>query len=300
MLQCKTVVGGFVAVLLCTASSIQAQEYETRVIARGLQQPTGIVVEDRTTLYFTQLPTPGVSGANGGRNTVSELNIPSGQVRDLVNGEPEPTNLSVDIFGNLFWTCKSAGVVNALRRRGGVETILRNLAEPSGIAVYPLGFFLVFTEVPTPGINAANGGLNRVSRALIRPGLIQALDIGDPEPTDVAVALNGDVYWTCTSAGVIVRLSRGNAEVILRGLERPTGIALDQVGNLYFTEVPTPGVSGANGGSNAVYKYDLIAKKLTLIDAGDPEPTDVSALPNGTVYWTCTSAGVIVEATPIR
>jgi hypothetical protein len=108
------------------------------------------------------------------------------------------------------------------------------------------------------------------------------------------------VYRTCTTAGVIVRWFEGEAEVILRDLNKPTGIALDHVGNLYFTEVPTPGVSGANGGSNAVYKYDLLTQKVKLIDSGDPQSNDVTALPDGTVYWTCTSAAVIVEAKPTR
>jgi hypothetical protein len=36
------------------------------------------------------------------------------------------------------------------------------------------------------------------------------------------------------------------------------------------------------------------------VDEGDPEPTDVAVAKNGSVYWTCTSAGVIVEAKPVR
>ena len=33
----------------------------------------------------------------------------------------------------------------------------------------------------------------------------------DPEPTDVAVARNGNLYWTCTSAGVIIEAKRRGA-----------------------------------------------------------------------------------------
>jgi streptogramin lyase len=126
------------------------------------------------------------------------------------------------------------------------------------------------------------------------------LDAGDPQPTDVAVDLFGNVYWTCTSAGVIVRLSGGTVDVIARDLDKPYGLATDYLGNLYFTEVPTPGKSGANGGSNKVSKLNLATGKITVIDAGDPDPIDVTAHPDGTVYWTCRSAGVIVEATPKR
>jgi hypothetical protein len=41
---------------------------------------------------------------------------------------------------------------------------------------------------------------------------------------------------------------------------------------------------------------DLRSGEVTLLHAGDPEPTDVAVARNGNVYWTCTSAGVIVEA----
>jgi len=37
----------------------------------------------------------------------------------------------------------------------------------------------------------------------LRSGEVTFVRAGDPEPTDVAVARNGNVYWTCTSAGVI-------------------------------------------------------------------------------------------------
>ena len=33
-----------------------------------------------------------------------------------------------------------------------------------------------------------------------------------------------------------------------------------------------------------------------LVHEGDPELPDVAVARNGTFYWTCTSAGVIVEA----
>ena len=70
--------------------------------------------------------------------------------------------------------------------------------------------------------------------------------------------------------------------------------------NLYFTEVPTPGIPGSAGGLNRVSKLNLRTTKVSLIHAGDPEPTDVTVARNGNVYWTCTSAGVIVEAKRLR
>lgn len=275
------------------SSRTTAQDYELKVVATNLKNPTGIFAEDRKSVYFTQLPTPGVAG---GENKVSVLNPKNGKVKDISVGEPEPTGLAGNYCGDIYWTCKSAGVINTTRGRK-VKTIIRDLDKPTGIAAFPFEEVLVFTEVPTPAVSGADGGSNAVLLAHT-PSDIETLNMGDPEPTDVAIAFNGDVYWTCSSAGVILRLSGGNVEVLIGGLDRPTGIALDHFGNLYFTEVPTPGVSGADGGTNAVYKYELSSGAMTLINFGDPEPTDVSALRNGTIYWTCTSAGVIVQATP--
>ena len=122
---------------------------------------------------------------------------------------------------------------------------------------------------------------------------------GEPEPVDVVVSRDGTLYWTCRTAGVILQRRGGKTSVLLDGLQSPTGIALDRKGGeLYFTEVPTPGVAGKDGGRNRVSVLDLRRGRVRVINAGDPEPTDIAVAPNGRVYWTCTSAGVIVEARP--
>lgn len=275
-----------------------ADDYKTKVVARNLKRPTGISVNLNGQVYFTELPTPGVGGGAGGTNTVNVLNPNNGRIRNLTTGEPEPTNLATNFFGDVYWTCKSAGVILSLERgRGDAKLVTGGLDKPSGIAAYPLGLALFFTEVPTPAVNGANGGRNAVYAFLEGIGQEFLLDAGDPQPSDVAVDLFGNVYWTCTSAGVIVKLSGGTTEVIARDLDKPYGIATDYRGNLYFSEVPTPGVSGANGGRNKVSMLKLGTGSVTVIDEGDPDPIDVTVEPFGTtVYWTCRSAGVIVEA----
>ena len=149
-----------------------------------------------------------------------------------------------------------------------------------------------FTEIPNPGV--PNAG-NRVSVSNGNTKVI--LHQGEPEPTDIVVSRNGRLYWTCKSAGVLLQRVNGETSVLLEGLNHPVGIALDHKGEtLYFTEVPTPGVPGSAGGQNRVNALDLRTKMVRVIHEGDPEPTDVAVARNGNVYWTCTSAGVIVEA----
>jgi len=272
-----------------------ATEYRTRVIACGLERLTGIVSGVPGTLYVTQLPTPGIAGPDGGLNKVSEVRVSGGRVTTLTLGEPEPTNLAVSPSGELYWTCKSAGVILRRTSNSGVELFLGGLVEPNGIAVDQAGY-VYFTQLPTPGVSGPAGGINTVN---VTDGQdVEVLTLGEPEPTDIAVARDGTAYWTCKSAGVILmRTPAGAVSLVRAGLNAPTGIALDEArGRLYFTEVPTPGMPGSQGGANRVSVIELASGALEIVDEGDPEPTDITVAKNGRVYWTCTSAGVIVEA----
>lgn len=260
--------------------------YRFRVVASGLSRPTGIAVGGWKTVYFTEVPMPGVAG---GRNGVSALDLDTGEIEVLHRGEPEPVNLAVSRDDDVYWTCKSAGVILKRDEDGAITPILTGLRQPSGIAVSKRGT-VYFTEVPTPGVP---GGDNTVSSF---DGTTKAVvSSGEPEPTDVVVSRHGSLYWTCKSAGVILTRRNGQTSVLLSGLDHPAGIALDG-DDLYFTEVPTPGVAGKDGGRNTVSVANVWTRRVRVIHSGDPEPTDVAVTRNGTVYWTCSSAGVIVEA----
>lgn len=273
---------------ISVASGAFADDYQFRVVARGLAKPTGIVAEGSEILYFTQVPTPGIPGAN----SVARLDLEDGEITILHMGEPEPRNITLDKEGDLYWTCTSAGVI--LKRSAGITTpFLTGLERPVGIAIDRQGT-LFYTEVPTPRVGGGAGGRNRVVEF---DGTMRTVSMGEPEPVDVAVARNGDLYWTCKSAGVILRYSGGATSLFLGGLDNPVGIAIDHKGrNLYFTEVPTPGVGGSAGGRNKIWRVNLQTGARSLVNEGDPEPTDVTVARNGNLYWTCTSAGVIVEA----
>ena len=302
----KTVIGATLVALLGLVSPAVAQptpqtaqpaaQYTLSVVARGLERPTGIAIQGSDELYFTELPTPGVAGPNGGRNRVSRLDLESGEIENITTGEPEPTNLAVASGGDVYWTCKSAGVILRMMDEGGVSLFASNLNRPSGISVFRRNT-VVYTEVPTPGVPGSQGGRNNVS---VIHGLGKfVISHGEPEPVDVVVSRSGDLYWTCKTAGVILRrsIATGAITPLLTGLAAPTGIALDHKGEtLVWTEVPTPGVPGSQGGKNRVRALNLRTGAVRSINEGDPEPTDVAVARNGSIYWTCTSAGVIVEA----
>ena len=281
----------FVVTLVVASTAVglaQHPQYRLSVIAAGLDRPVGIAVDGSETVYFTLVPTPGVGG---GTNGVAKLDLETGAITMLHVGEPEPTNIAIDSQGDLYWTCKSAGVILKQSDEGVTNLFLGGLEQPSGISVSK-GGHVYFTEIPHPGV--PNAG-NRVS---VTDGNTKVIvHQGEPEPTDIVVSRNGSLYWTCKTAGVILQRVNGETSVLLDGLNHPVGIALDHKSEtLYFTEVPTPGVPGSAGGENRVNALDLKTKTVRVIHEGDPEPTDVAVARNGNVYWTCTSAGVIVEA----
>jgi streptogramin lyase len=285
------------AVLLCslaTLTTLSAQTFSNQVFLQGLASPTGITLAPNGDLYFTEVPTPGVAGA-ASQNTVRVRNAQTGAISTIAMGEPEPVNLALS-GSDVFWTCKSAGVV--IRRQNGTNAPWRTgLQSPSGIAAAPNGDILI-TQVPTPGLPGTMGGMNTVAR-IVGTGAPMPITTGEPEPVDIAVDNAGNAYWTCRTAGVILRndAATGMTSLVLNGLDQPTGIDIDDDGNLYFTEVPTPGVPGTMGGQNKVWKYSPATKQFTLISVGEPEPTDITVAGDGSaVYWTCTSAGVILRA----
>ena len=298
-------VQSFIALLcfclpLSASNTAVAQSFKTDLVISGLQKPSGINLDVYGNLYYSEIPTPGIGG---GANRVVRLNANRKKSVVVSAGDPNPENISTDLYGNVYWTCKSAGVI--VRRTqfgtGTQSVLLRNLKSPVGIDV-PLFApgFIFFTQVPTPGVPGTAGGGNNVNVAIqfLKSYFSFPLNMGEPEPVDIAVGLDGTVYWTCRTAGVILmRNTSGEVSVVESGLDSPMGLDIDLYGRLYWTEVPTPGVSGANGGRNRVVRYTPSIDETVVINTGDPEPYDVTvSLFGDEVFWTCRSAGVILRA----
>jgi hypothetical protein len=277
-----------------------AQAFKTDLVLSGLQKPSGINLDVYGNLYYSEIPTPGIGG---GANRVVRLNANRKKSVVVSAGDPNPENIASDLLGNVYWTCETANVI--VRRThlgtGTQSVLLRDLKSPVGIDV-PLFVpgLIFFTQVPTPGVPGTAGGSNDVSVAIqvLKSFFRFPLNMGEPEPVDIAVGLDGTVYWTCRTAGVILmRNTSGEVAVVESGIESPMGLDIDLYGRLYWTEVPTPGVSGADGGRNRVVRYTPSTEETVVINSGDPEPYDVTVSPFGDeVYWTCRSAGVILRA----
>lgn len=292
-----------VAAMASAVAHAAPSQFDVEIVVRDLNKPMGIVASGNNLIYFSEVPTPGVSGTDGGENGVKRLKLSNRGISMISEGEPYPINLAVDDRKNVYWTCMSAGVILKYKPGYGRSFFLPHdpmaedaefLMSPSGIAVDTHGDVL-FTEVPMPGVS----GANMVS---VSDGWnISLISDHEPAPTDIAIARDGTAYWTCKTAGVIVkRTPAGVISVLKDGLESPTGIAINYNGNkLYYTELPTPGMSGADGGSNRVMELNLGTMYDSVVADGFPYPVDVTVSPEGRVYWTCTKAGVIACATPL-
>ena len=141
--------------------------FDVEIIAEGLNKPMAIATNSPRTLYYSEVPDP---GGFGGENAVKRLNLQSGESSLISLGEPYPINIALDRRGNVYWTCKTAGVILKYSRSSGTKAPFYpmdfdptttepedRLMMPSGITVDRHGDVL-FTEVPDPG----NVGMNMV------------------------------------------------------------------------------------------------------------------------------------------
>ncbi len=288
----RTVLASAVGAGLISSAALGA-DFDTFVVATDLEAPTGISYTGvGPWVALSEVPTPGVFGNDGGMNRVSLLNLRTKEQKEISFGEPYPMNLALDDEPtNLYWTCQTAGVIFRRDNMGNKEMYLAGLDSPSGISA--AGDTIYFTTIGDPG------QFSKENKIWSYDGTdLVELTNGEPAPTDIAIGLDGSLYWTCKTVGVILRMDPdGNKTHLLDDLDNPVGLALDEVGNLYFTEVPTPGVGGKDGGRNKVWRYNLDNEVLDLVNEGDPEPTDITVTPDGEhIVWTCTAAGVVVVA----
>ena len=257
-------------------------------VASGLSSPSGIALGGANTLVVSQTPAAPQDAA------IAKINLSTGGIALQGAGPAVHSGFAANHAGRLYWVDASSG---ALMTQGSTDQ--------SPVVLHAGGMLPATTlavdaadKVYIAGSAPSSSG---VAAVLVLGGTMSAIpDSGGPEKTALAAGTSGDLYWTSGSAGLIYHRSPdGQGSVILSGLNAPKSLSLDPGGNiLYFTEVPTPGVAGSAGGRNTVNALDLATRTRTVIHSGDPQPTGVVVAPNGNVYWTSTSRGVVMVAVP--
>ena len=270
----------------------QPIDYVVSVLADSLGRPQGIALDGEGNIVVAQSAAAGDGAASG---AVAILDTYSRELRVVYLDQPVPTQVSTGPDGGVYWTSRSSGAIFRLGPgRGQPEQIVGGLRDPSGIAVDGKGQ-VFFTEISAGGKGGRAGALSQFDGT--RSNVLVS---AEEEPVSIALGPLGDVYWTSSAAGAILhRSGDGRTDVLFSDLESPVGIALNPQGtHLAFTEVPTPGLAGDAGGRNAVSILNLATRVRTLVERGDPAPLGVAIASNGTVYWSSTSRGAIMQAKP--
>ncbi|WP_291272204.1 PKD domain-containing protein [Geothrix sp.] len=166
--------------------------------AGGMLPTTTIAVDAANRVYLAG------TAAQGGNGVAAVLVRGASPTAIPDPSGPDKTVLVAASSGDLYWTSRAAGLIYHRSPDGKGSVLVTGLKSPQGLALGPAEDVLYFTEVPTPGKDAAAGGTNTVSALDLATLSRTVIHRGDPEPTGVAVAANGSVYWTSTSRGLVL------------------------------------------------------------------------------------------------
>ena len=266
--------------------------YTYRVAASGLTSPSSLALAGDGSLVLAQKPAAPLDAS------LAKLDLKTGQMTQLGTGPAVLSGFAANRAGRLYWVDGSKGSLMTQDSRNGAPTVLHaggilpatTIAVDAEDRVYIAGATPTFTGSDVAAVFVMGNTASTIP------------DSGGPVKTALAAASTGDLYWTSNQDGVIYhRAKNGSGNVVVSGLNHPQAIALDPAEDiLYFTEVPTPGVSGDTGGRNTVNAIDLATLKRTVIHQGDPQPAGIAVASNGNIYWTSASRGLVMVAVPTQ
>jgi len=259
-------------------------------VAVGLSSPKGITLGGANTLIVSQQPAAPQDAS------IARINLGTGGLTLQGAGPAVHSGFAANHAGRLYWVDASSGALMTQASSEHSPAVLHagGMLPATTLAVDAADKVYIAGSAPSPAGVAAV--------LVLGGGLASMPDPGGPEKTALAAGVAGDLYWTSSRDGLIYhRTPGGQGSVVLSGLNAPQGLSLDGAENiLYFTEVPTPGISGAAGGRNTVNALDLATGARTVIHRGDPQPTGVVVAPNGKVTCTSTRRGSARRARPSR
>ena len=166
--------------------------------AGGMLPATTLAVDAADRVYVAGSAATGASG-------VAAVLVMGGAIASIPDPSgPEKTTLVAGISGDLYWTSNRNGLIYHRAPNGSGQVVVSGLNAPQGLALDAAENILYFTEVPTPGVAGSAGGRNTVNSLDLTSLKRTVIHSGDPQPTGVAVAPNGNVYWTSTSRGAVM------------------------------------------------------------------------------------------------
>jgi PKD repeat protein len=262
------------------------------VAASGLANPTQLAAAGDGTLVVAQQPSTPQDA------TLARVDLATGAVTLVGAGQAAAAGFAVNQAGRIYWIDTAKGALMTQDAQNGAPTVLHagGILPATTLAVD--GSDRVYIAGAAPSFAGSD-----VAAVFVRGNAASTIpDPLGPAKTSLAAASTGDLYWTSSQDGVIYhRAADGTGQALLSGLKRPQAIALAAAEDiLYFTELPTPGLAGDAGGANTVNALDLATLQRTVIHQGDPQPAGIAVSPNGNVYWTSSTRGLVLQAVPPR
>lgn len=264
--------------------------YTYRVVASGLTSPTNLALAGDGSIILAQKPAAPADAS------LAKLDLTTGGLTQLGTGSAVLSGFAANRAGRLYWMDGAKGALMTQDSRNGAPTVLHAGGVLPATTIAVDAEDRVYIAGAAPSLTGTD-----VAAVFVMGNLASTTpDTGGPAKTALAAASTGDLYWTSNQDGVIYhRAKNGSGNVVVSGLNHPQAIALDPLEDiLYFTEIPTPGVSGEAGGHNTINALDLATLKRTVIHQGDPQPAGIAVAANGNIYWTSTSRGLVMTAVP--
>ena len=249
-------------------------QYGPAVSLVGSQScPAGIAVDSAETLYWV--------------NYCSDqlLEFPKGASfpTDILSGLNGPDGVGVDAAGNVYYDEYPAGTLSRLAPNSSTpQVLLTGLDHPNFMSVDAAGD--VYFIIGGMGMDMGQACGDKIVRFDVISHNVTTLLVA-PQPHDsnhgfggLFADQSGDLYYTTCDYLTLDLLPSGSStpSVILNTISRPTGIAVDKIGNVYYAlynssvnELPLhskiPLILTSQGSSRL---------QLTIDEAGDLYYTD--------------------------
>lgn len=251
--------------------------------------------------------------------------------RIIVSHSGRPDDLVFDQKGNLLFSDVHNGTINRVNKDGSVTVLLSGLAGPEGMVVLPNGT-LIFSEQQTNSILILTAGAHTPTLLRVLPGTPSSASCKDgvdgigfdaqtqtiivPDsptgnvyglsldgktltlliggmvrPVGAAVDTQGNIYVADECGGSVWRLSTGGQITHINGFRMPDDVAFDPQGDLLVIDLAIP--------IHALIRVNLLTgKRETLASQGFIEPQGLLVTGNGTIYVSDDYANTIVEYQP--